>query len=72
METLICDGECYQKPFVVSVPVLCFQIFTPKLLLWPKMGLAICKVSSKKGLSERCRKESISCACQMSRQVSLW
>ena len=25
--------------FVVSVPVLRFQIFTAKLILWPKMGL---------------------------------
>ena len=28
----------YQKPFIVSVHVLCFQIFTAKLILWPKNG----------------------------------
>ena len=27
----------YQKPFV-SIPLLCFQIFTAKFILWPKMG----------------------------------
>ena len=34
----------YQKQFVVSVPVLSFQIFTAKLILWPKMGLT-CAIS---------------------------
>ena len=29
----------YKKPFVFSVPVLCFQIFTTKLILGLKMGL---------------------------------
>ena len=29
----------YQKPFIVSVPVLCFQIFTAKLISWQKLGL---------------------------------
>ena len=30
----------YQKPLLVSVPVLSFQIFTTKLILWPKIGRA--------------------------------
>ena len=30
----------YQKPFVFSVSVFCSQIFTLKLNLWPKIGLA--------------------------------
>ena len=29
----------YHKPFVFSVSVLCSQIFTLKLNLWPKIGL---------------------------------
>ena len=30
----------YQKPFVVSFPLLCFQIHvcTAKFILWPEMG----------------------------------
>ena len=36
----------YQKPFVVSIPVLCFQIFIAKLILWPKTSL-ICNFYSK-------------------------
>ena len=28
----------YKKPFLISVPVLCFQT-TAKLILWPEMGL---------------------------------
>ena len=27
----------YKSPFVISIPVLCFQIFTVKLILWPKL-----------------------------------
>ena len=34
----------YQKPFVISVPVLCFQIIIAKLILWPKVGLT-CAIS---------------------------
>ena len=33
------DNISCQDPFVVSVPVLCFQIFTVKLIVWPKTGL---------------------------------
>ena len=29
----------YQRPFVVSVPVICFQISTTKLTLCTNMGL---------------------------------
>ena len=29
----------YQKPFVFSVSLFCFQIFTIKFNLWPKVGL---------------------------------
>ena len=29
----------YQEPFVFTVSLLCFQIFTVKLILRPKMGL---------------------------------
>ena len=29
----------YQKSFVFSVPVLSFQIFAAKLILWPKICL---------------------------------
>ena len=36
----------YQKSFLVSVPVLCFQIFTVKLILWPNMGLDLCNFYS--------------------------
>ena len=28
----------YQEPFYFTVSLLCFQIFTVKLILWPKMG----------------------------------
>ena len=50
IEKLICDWQFliwYQKPFVISVPVLCFWIFTTKLILWPKIGLtyAVCSVN---------------------------
>ena len=31
---LICDSK---DPFVISIPVLCFQIFTVKLILWPNI-----------------------------------
>ena len=31
--------KIFVLPFVISVPVLSFQIFTAKLILWPKMGL---------------------------------
>ena len=29
----------YQEPFVFTVSLLCFQMFTVKLILWPKMCL---------------------------------
>ena len=29
----------YQGPFVFTVSLLCFQIFSVNLILWPKMGL---------------------------------
>ena len=28
----------YQEPFVLSISLLCFQIFVVKLISWPKMG----------------------------------
>ena len=36
----------YQKPFVVSIPVLSFQIFTAKLILWTNISLTydLCKL----------------------------
>ena len=34
----------YQKPFVVSVACVCFQIFTARLTSWPKMSLT-CSIS---------------------------
>ena len=30
---IVIDNISYQKPFVVSVPVLCFQMFIVKLIL---------------------------------------
>ena len=47
MKALISDHE----PFFVSVSLLCFQLFTVKLILRPKMGRTY-SISSKLDFSE--------------------